>query len=70
MVIQLDAVSFTEQIKIDKKDKLISKTTNRDVYWTFIRKIQKKTIIIEKLQQLYNIQENYWNGIFTLSKVL
>ena len=70
--IQHDAVSFTHQIrvKIDKKYKQISQITNKEVYWTFIRNIQKKPIITEKLQQIYNIQENDWPIIFTMSKVL
>jgi hypothetical protein len=57
-------------IKIGQNYKQLSKLTNKDVYWIFVNKIQVKPIIIDKLQQLYNIAENDWEKIFTLSKVL
>jgi hypothetical protein len=70
--IQNDTICFNDpiQIKIGNNNKRIDKITNKDVYKVFIKNIQIKPIINDKLQQRYGIENHELPNIFTMSKVL
>jgi hypothetical protein len=72
MKIPKEAVSFNEEIhlKISKEAKNINKITNRDLYWTLIKKIQVEPIFIEKLQNDLGIKSEEWENIFTIPKIM
>jgi hypothetical protein len=68
MKIPNNAVSFDEDIyiRIGKSDKPITKITNKDMYWTFVKKIQQDPIYKAKLQQELDIKEEEWPIIYKI----
>ena len=72
MKIPSNAVSFAEEIhlKIGKTDKPLSKITNKDMYWTFIKNIQKEPIFKAKLQQELHIKDEEWPIIFKIPSTI
>ena len=66
------AISFKENIfvKIRKKYKNINKVTNKDIYWTYIRNIQKEPIHKVKLEQELHIKEDEWNTIHKIPSTI
>ena len=72
MNVDENAISFEEQphLKIGKQYKPIQLITNRDIYWSFVSKKQVKPIIIERIQTEFGIENDKWEEIFTLPKVI
>ena len=72
MNISVNCISFDEQIhlKVGKIYKPISLVTNKEIYWTFVNKIQEEPIIINKLSQTLKIENTQWEKVFTISKVI
>jgi hypothetical protein len=72
MKIPSNAVSFDEEIhiKIGKITKPLCKITNKDVYWTFVRNIQKEPIFTVKLEQELQIKKEEWPIIFKIPKTI
>jgi hypothetical protein len=70
MNVQMDAISFQEQpfLKIGKIDKPIQIITNKEIYRSFVRKIQVKPVILEKMERELKIKNTQWIEIFTLTK--
>ena len=57
-------------IMIGKVNKVINMITNKDIYWVFIENIRQKAIIIDKLNSILKLEDNEWEDIFTMSKVV
>jgi hypothetical protein len=72
MTIPGNAINRDEQIhvKIGKNAKPINQIKNREIYWILVNKKQIKPIIIEKHKQELGIQEDQWDKIFTIPKVI
>jgi hypothetical protein len=72
MTITSEAISFAEQIhiRIQKTSKTINQTTNKDIYWVFIKNKQVQPIIIDNIERIYKINNNQWKQIFTMSAVV
>ena len=43
---------------------------NKEIYWIFVDHIQEKPIVVEKLTDIFDISEEEWTKIFTISKVI
>ena len=66
------AINNNEQIhiKIGKNMKPISLIKNKEIYWILVNKKQIKPIIIEKYKLEFGIQEDQWEKIFTIPRVI
>jgi hypothetical protein len=72
MKIPNEAISFEESLhlEINKKTKHIKNITNKDLYWTLIRKKQQKPIISEKTWNNQKLTYDNWKEIFKITSVL
>ena len=72
MKVPNNAVSFKEDlhIKVGKNYKNINKITNKDLYWIFVRQIQKEPIFKVKLEQELKIKEEEWQIIFKIPNTI
>jgi hypothetical protein len=72
MKVDENAISFKEQphLKIGKQYKPIQLITNKDIYWSFVSKKQVKPVITESIQMEFGIENEKWEEIFMLPKVI
>jgi hypothetical protein len=72
MQVSAEAISFEEHLnlKINNIPKSIKTITNKDLYWTLIKKKQEKAIIIDSIGKTLNIDENTWKIIFKIPHIL
>jgi hypothetical protein len=70
--IPADAIQFNQDthIKIGKKSKNINSIKNKEIYWTLINDIQIESIVINKLQNELNINEEKCKLVFTMPRVI
>ena len=67
-----EAISANQDVylKIGKIDKNVAQITNKEIYWTLVRKIQEKPIILIHLKQEFGIQDDEWEDVFTIPRVI
>jgi hypothetical protein len=72
MTIPDNAINTGEQvhIKIGKNMKPINKIKNKEIYWLLVDKKPIKPIIIEKYKREFGIQEDKWEEIFKIPKII
>jgi hypothetical protein len=72
MKVTHDTINFNEQIhlKIGKSSKPSNKIKNKEIYCILVNKKQQKPIIIDKHKCKLGIEEDQWDTIFTISKVI
>jgi hypothetical protein len=72
MKIPRNAISFQEQIhvKIGKNTTRISKITNKDIYWIFVKNIQVEPIITTRLLEQIDTPNEHIGDIFTLTRAV
>ena len=70
--IEKDEISFNDQIflNINNIPKSLKNITNKDIYWIFIKSIQIKAVIIDKLEYSLGITSGQWKTIFLIPKTV
>jgi hypothetical protein len=72
MQIQSEAISSNEEvhIRVGKINKNINMVKNNEIYWIIVNDIRIESIIINKLQRDFNIDEEQCKIVFTMPKVI
>jgi hypothetical protein len=72
MKIPQEAISFQETLALNIQNRTINidNITNKDIYWIFVRNIQKKPIITERSWQKLEITDEQWKEIFTIPSTI
>jgi hypothetical protein len=72
MRIPKEAISADQPVnlKISKNIKHVSQITNKEIYWTFVRNIQEKPIILDKLRTEFGILDDQWENVFAIPRIM
>ena len=67
-----ETINPNEQIymKIGKKEKPLNLIKNKDLYWILVNQKMETPIIISKYKRELGIQEDQWDTIFTIPKII
>jgi hypothetical protein len=71
--IEDEEINFVEDpifVRIGKVKKIVNTVTNKDIYWVFIENIRQKAIFIDKLNSILDLEDNDWEDIFKMPKVV
>jgi hypothetical protein len=67
---EVTSANQTAYLTIGKISKPIWQITNKEIYWILVRNIQVKPIILNKLSQVFGLQESHWESIFILPRIM